>query len=218
MKGSENVLADAMSRLCPNLTHIALPITGSSTDTVTESSVSSLMIITPVNDDQLGAMQMCHNSIVGHNGVDRTLTRLFNLQHDWKNMKQHVRDLVKNCACCQKMSTTTEPMNIKHFNTSSNSIFDTLNIDFLGPFPDKGYILVIIDTFTRWTELFWCSDATAKSACDGLLNHFGRFGSPRMVRSDRGSRFANELIKDFLDLTGKPHDMTLAYSRLLLNE
>ena len=212
VKGSENVLADAMSRLCPNLTHIALPITSSSTDAVTESSVSSLMIITPANDDQLEAIQICHNSIVGHNGVDRTLTRLFSLQHAWKNMKQHVRDFIKNCACCQKMSTKTEPMNIKHFNTSSYSIFDTLNIDFLGPFPDKGYILVIIDTFTRWTELFWCPDATAKSACDGLLNHFGRFGSPRMVRSDRGSHFANELIKDFLDLTGTPHNMTLAYS------
>lgn len=111
-----------------------------------------------------------------------------------------------------KRCTRAETMHVKHFNTSSYSIFDTLNIDFLGPFPDKGYILVIIDTFTRWTELFWCPDATAKSACDGLLNHFGRFGSPRMVRSDRGSHFANELIKDFLDLTGTPHNMTLAYS------
>ena len=110
------------------------------------------------------------------------------------------------------MSSIAEPINVNHYSTSTYSIFDTLNIDFLGPFPDKGYILVIIDTFTRWTELFWCPDATAKSACDGLLHHFGRFGSPNMIRSDRGSHFANELIKDFLDLTGTPHNMTLAYS------
>ena len=124
-----------MSRLCPNLTHIALHVTSSSSDTVTDSSVSSLMIISPANDDQLEAIQMCHNSIVGHNGVDRTLTRLFGLQHAWKNMKQLVRDFVKNCACCQKMSTKAKTMYVKHFNTSSYSIFDTLNIDFLGPFP-----------------------------------------------------------------------------------
>ena len=34
-----------------------------------------------------------------------------------------------------------------------------------------------------------------------------------MIRSDRGSHFANELIKDFLDLCGTPHNLTLAYSK-----
>ena len=36
-KGSDNQLADAMSRLCPNLTHIALPLT--SKDDMTNPSV-----------------------------------------------------------------------------------------------------------------------------------------------------------------------------------
>ena len=103
-------------------------------------TVSSLMVITQPTDEQLEAIQMCHNSIVGHNGVDRTLTILFSLQHAWKHMKQHVRNFIKNCACCQKMSSTAEPINVNHYSTSTYSIFDTLNIDFLGPFPDKGYI------------------------------------------------------------------------------
>ena len=60
--------------------------------------------------------------------------------------------------------------------------------------------------------MFWCKDATAESAGGSLLTHFGRFGSPNMIRSDRGSHFANDLIKEFLDLTGTPHYLTLAYS------
>ena len=40
-----------------------------------------------------------------------------------------------------------------HFSTSTHAIFDTLNIDYIDPFPDKGYILVIIDAFSRWTEI-----------------------------------------------------------------
>ena len=28
------------------------------------------------------------------------------------------------------------------------------NIDFIGPFPDRGHILVIVDIFTRWGELY----------------------------------------------------------------
>ena len=156
---------------------------------------------------------MCHNAFVGHNGVDRTLTRLFSLQQVWKNMKQHVRTFIQNCPCCQKLGATDPKINASHFATSNYAIFDTLNVAYIGLFPGKGYILVIIDTFTRWTELFWCANADAKSAADCLLSHFGRFGSPNMIRSDRGSHFANDLIKDFLDLCGTPHYLTLSYSK-----
>jgi transposase InsO family protein len=62
-------------------------------------------------------------------------------------------------------------------------------------------------------ELYWCQDATAVWACDSLLLHFGRFGSPSLIRSDRASHFANDFIKEFLDRTGTPHDLTLAYSK-----
>jgi hypothetical protein len=36
---------------------------------------------------------------------------------------------------------------------------ECLNIDFVGPFPDDGYVFVIIDTFTRWVELYHTPDA-----------------------------------------------------------
>ena len=34
-----------------------------------------------------------------------------------------------------------------------------------------------------------------------------------MIRSDRGSHFANDLINQFLESTGTPHNLTLAYSK-----
>jgi hypothetical protein len=220
VKGSDNELADALSRLCPNLTEIALPLTilnGGVGDSVSSSSsssssVSALTSIEPATDEQIVSIQMCHNAIVGHNGVDRTLTRLFSLGEVWKNMKQHVRLYIRNCPCCQKLSTVDPKINATHFSTSTKAIFDTVNVDYVGPFPDKGYILVIIDSFSRWTEMFWCKDAGSESAANCLLAHFGRFGSPNLIRSDRGSHFANDLIKEFLDLTGTPHNLTLAYS------
>ena len=177
--GTLNVLADALSRLCPNLTEIALPLRTEELELIPTSSssftVSALTVIEPATDDHLEYIHMCHNAIVGHNGIDRTLTRLFSLQQVWKNMKQHVRALIQNCPCCQKLGAKVPRINASHFATSNDAIFDTLNIDYVGPFPDKGYILVIIDTFSRWTELFWCADADAKSAADCLLARFGRF-------------------------------------------
>lgn len=84
--------------------------------------------------------------------------------------------------------------------------------DFIGPFPDSGYILVTICTFTRWVELYRTPDATAMSAARCLLQHFGRFGAPAQVRSDNGPHFAADIVKQFLLLVGVQHCKTLPYS------
>ena len=164
VKGMDNELADALSRLYPNLTEIALPLiirydgdtSSSSSSSSSSSTVSAFTVIEPPTDEQNVYIQMRHNAIVGHNGVDRTLTRLFSLNQVWKNMKQHVRSFIRNCPCCQKLSAVDAKINAAHFSTSTHAIFDTLNIDYIDPFPDKGCILVIIDAFSRWTEMFWC--------------------------------------------------------------
>jgi hypothetical protein len=67
---------------------------------------------------------------------------------------------------------------------------ECIDIDYVGPYPDGGYTLVTIDTFTRWIELF---PVDASAVC--LLQHFGRFGAPAQVRSDRGSHFVNSVIR-----------------------
>ena len=81
-------------------------------------------------------------------------------------------------------------------------------IDFISPFPDQGYILVIVDTFTRWVELYHTTDATALSAAECLLRHFGCFGAPHQLRSDNGPHFIADVIREFLHLIGVSHTLT----------
>jgi hypothetical protein len=212
VKGTQNQLADGLSRLCPNIAKLALPFTPVATSN-NEIVLSALTVIPEPNPEQLEWMEQCHNAIVGHGGSSRTLTKLFSLGHAWKYMRQHVRMFIASCPCCQKMSMIKVPVEVQHYVTSSNRPFDVVNIDFIGPYPDDSYVLVIIDTFSKWIELFHCKDATAKSACEALLQHFGRYGAPNMIRSDKGSHFANDLIKEFLVLTGTPHNLTLSYSK-----
>ena len=75
------------------------------------------------------------------------------------------------------------------------------------------YILVVVCTFTRWVELYATIDATSQSTAESLLQHFGRFGGPRQLRSDRGPHFIAEVIEQFLTLLGVEHELTLAYSK-----
>ena len=105
------------------------------------------------------------------------------------------------------------PLHAHGFTTSTYTPMECLNIDFISPFPDQGYILVIVDTFTRWVELYHTTDATALSVAECLLKHFGRFGAPHQLRSDNGPHFIAEIIREFLLLVGVQHCLTLSYSK-----
>ena len=45
----------------------------------------------PITPLQLEAIQMCHNSMVGHGGVDRTILKLLSLEEQWIDMSKHVK-------------------------------------------------------------------------------------------------------------------------------
>ena len=103
------------------------------------------------------------------------------------------------------------PIHAHGLTTSTYTPIESLNIDFIGPFPDQGYILIIVDTTTRWVELYHTTDATSLSAVECLLKHFGRFGAPHQLRSYSGPHFIADIIREFLFLIGVSHTLTLAY-------
>ena len=99
------------------------------------------------------------------------------------------------------------PIHAHGFTTSTYTPMECLNIDSIGPFPDQGYILVIVDTcvathdtFTRRVELYHTTDATSLSAAECLLKHFDRFGAPHQLRSDNDPHLIAEVIREFLHL------------------
>ena len=198
--GRENDIADAMSRLCLNRMEKKSGL------------VSSLHVKQLTTNEQYELIGSCHNTTVGHGGVQRTLRNLKTKKEVWQGMKEAVKTFIKNCPCCQKMSAVKVPVNSYTYTTSTYKPMECLNIDFIGPSSDKGYILVMIDTFTRFVELYATKDATAKAACTALVEHVGRYGSPRFLRSDNGPHFANHVVEEFTKLAGTVHEKILAYS------
>jgi Integrase core domain len=127
-------------------------------------------------------------------------------------MRLDVKYYISECACCQKISQTKIPINAYKYTTSTYRPMECIKIDFIGPYLDKGYVLNFIGTFTRWIELYPVREATAERAANCILQHFGRYGSPTKIRSDKGSHFANAVIEKFLVATSTLHILTLQYS------
>jgi Integrase core domain len=78
----------------------------------------------------------------------------------------------------------------------------TIGIDIMGPFPatarQKRFLLVIVDYFTRWIEVFPMRVTTSTEIADLLINQvFARYGLPRYILSDNGPQFVSNLFNEF---------------------
>ena len=91
-----------------------------------------------------------------------------------------------------------------------------VSIDTLGPLPADAegneYIIVIIDSFTRWVELYPCPSANAAEAVKALLSYIKTFGQPSQLLSDNGTQYANQVVEELCAILGTEHICTVAYS------
>ncbi|GJU32408.1 reverse transcriptase domain-containing protein [Tanacetum coccineum] len=74
-------------------------------------------------------------------------------------------------------------------------IFDVWGIDFMGPFPSSRgnkYILVAVDYLSKWVEAKALPTNDARVVVKFLKSLFARFGTPRVIISDRRTHFCND--------------------------
>ncbi len=147
-----------------------------------------------------------HNCWMGHRGVSATLDSLRQKQCIWNTMKEDVKQMIALCPTCQKLSVKKLEYNTHPFTTSTYQPHERINIDTLDlNQPDKDgniAIIVIIDTFTRWIELYPIKDHTDEVAAGKILEHFGRYGAPKEILTDRGKQFVNKLVQKVCDTYG----------------
>ena len=214
--GKDNIVADVLSRLCPR---IGTDYTNfDSVSRVFSGNEQFLESNGKLGQEYCQIIKKFHNSEVGHSGVQRTMDQME--KHGiiaWPHMRSHIDYYIKNvCPCCQKMNQLKPVIHANPFTTSTYRVMELVNVDLIGPFPPDRYgntfILVIRDTFSRWTDLHAIPNKEAVSVFRILIRFFGTFGWPSELRSDGGAEFVNKLIDLLLEVVGVHHSITLAYS------
>jgi IS30 family transposase len=77
----------------------------------------------------------------------------------------------------------------------------------------NGTIVVVIDTFSRFVELYPVQGNISKTVARALVQRLGRYGSFNILTSDNGSEYANQVKTDLLEITEIEHHFTMAYSK-----
>jgi transposase InsO family protein len=204
--GEQNVVADTFSRLVvcyPGEEFLGV--------------LAPIVRETPMTTAQYELIESVHNTRVGHHGLERTLKKLREAKKTWKYMRSHVRAFISKCPVCQKLSDLKVPIITHPFTTAAYEPMEVLNMDTIGPlakdeFGNK-FILVIIDCFTRFVELYPIVDTGALSAARALLQHIGRYGVPSRIRSDRGPQFVNSTLQELIKLFGSEQELSTSYSK-----
>ena len=65
------------------------------------------------------------------------------------------------------------------------------------------YLLVAMDYFTKWPEVYAIQNQGSSTVADALVSHFFcRFGVPIELHSDQGRNFESRLMQEVLERLG----------------
>ena len=151
-------------------------------------------------------------------------TRLIKSRYFWPQMDKQIHQWAAQCQSCQAAKinrhTHTSPIPL---NIPSNSRFEAVCIDIVGPLPAVNspgtnvpvpyrYLLTCIDRATKWIEAIPLPDISAKTVAFYFLHGWiSRFSTPLYLLTDRGPQFESELFYELSKIIGFHRLRTAAY-------
>lgn len=241
IEGSENVVADALSRIeINNIATIPIDLQAIASDQLLEpefpnfSSLPSLKFVTLplLNSDSFIVCDIStgrprpfvpekhrrsvfdHFHSLSHPSI-RATAKLVSQRYVWPNMQKEIRTWAKQCLDCQKSKIHRHTISPTGIFQLPDSRFRNVHIDLVGPLPpSRGFthILTCVDRFTRWPMAIPINDTSAENVARTFVDSWiATFGVPATITTDRGPQFTSTLFHDLKRLLGTDHFRTTAY-------
>ena len=139
---------------------------------------------------------------VSHSGIVR-MKSLARKHIWWPNVDRDLEEMVQDCQACQanRQKPPTAPLHPWSWPTG---VWQRIHIDFAGPFLGHMFLLVI-DSHSKWLEVFVMSSTTSIKTIDTLKSLFARYGLPEQIVSDNGPQFTSDEFKSFCKSNGIRH-------------
>lgn len=152
-----------------------------------------------------------HNQM-GHFSVDRTVQKI--LETCWfKGMRRYVRRHIHGCfECATEKTPGGKRPGPLHLVDPPSRPMERVHADHLGPFikstRGNSYILVFVDALTKFVTLYPVRSTTSKEAAMVFKHFIDRYGSPKVIVTDRGTAFTADEFEEFCSKRGIKHHLT----------
>ena len=152
----------------------------------------------------------------GHGGEQRTLDRIA-LNFTWPGISVDVDNFIKRCLRCQEAKgKKAAPAPLKNLPLCEEPN-ERIHVDLFGPLKTRSaegnkYILVMTDAFSKYAELAAIPDKRADTVARAIFERWiCRFSVPRMIITDNGKEFANQIMTDLCKFMGVQQNKTSPY-------
>lgn len=124
-------------------------------------------------------------------------------------MDEDIGNYVKTFTAC--ISASKLPIkSVLHSWPQATKPWQRIHIDYAGPLHGY-YYLVIVDSFSKYPEVFGMSTTTTTATIKKLCYVFSRHGLPETLVSENGTQFASALFKTFCTENGINHVFSPPY-------
>lgn len=145
---------------------------------------------------------------LGHLGSEKVL-ELARKRFFWPYMKKDIEFYVKKQCRCIVSKKPTKIERAGLFPMYVTSPFDLVSIDFLKLdvcVDGYKYVLVVVDHFTRYIQLYPTKSNKGRTAVDQIYNKYVlQYGFPRRLHHDQGKEFENQLFTRFNKIGWRLH-------------
>jgi transposase InsO family protein len=160
----------------------------------------------------------CHDSACGgHFSGQLTGQKILRAGYFWPTLFKDSHDYVKKCDVWQRYARNDLRMEMPLHVSLPLVPFEKWGIDYVGlvhPHSSRGmvYIVVATEYLTKWAEAKVVKTDTAAHAATFMYeNIITRFGCPKILVSDRGTHFLNDLIREMTNRFQIDHRKTTPY-------
>ena len=127
----------------------------------------------------------------------------------WPKMDQDIEDLVRHCKGCQ-LAAKSPPVRTQPW-LKTDIPWSRIHMDSTGPL-NGYYYLVIVDSYSKWPEVFKYKHPTARNTIRALNEVFSQLGVPNTIVSDNGTMFTGSEFKVYCDSLAIEHITTPTYN------
>ncbi|XP_054275129.1 uncharacterized protein K02A2.6-like [Macrosteles quadrilineatus] len=119
----------------------------------------------------------------------------------WPGIEKVIEDAVSSCLICQSTRNAASKVPLQQWPLTSER-WRRIHIDFAEDPTTRQQMLIVVDSFSKWMEVFLMGSISTGKTIEKLRTLFSAYGLPEELVCDNGTSFTSLEFREFLRKNG----------------